>query len=135
MRVLFVVALSSVHLGCSNELPSCVEAVRADCAPLYAPTYDNVFERTLKPTCGQPGAACHASEGAQADLVFADKEATYATLLDAERGLIEAGNDQCSLLVVRIDAPEFEDVMPPGRQLLETERCAIRRWIAEGATR
>ena len=135
MRPLIFVALTIAHLGCSNELPSCVPAVSADCAPLYAPTYDNVYARTLKPTCGQSGAACHASEGAQADLVFADREATYTALLDPQRKLVEAGKDSCSLLVVRIDAPDEADLMPPGRQLLATERCAIRRWIAEGAAR
>ena len=135
MRLPVVMLLALTHLGCSGGLPECVPAISADCAPLYPPTYDNVYDRTLLPSCGRSGAACHATEGAQGDLVFADRDDAYATLLEASRGLVKAGDDACSLLTVRIDAPEDADTMPPGRRLSTAERCAIRRWIAEGAAR
>src|SRR5262245_49672111 len=73
----------AVAIGCSGGEPSlpCVANLDLGCAPLYAPTYDQIFTRTLHPTCAQAGGSCHAAAGAQGGLVFEDENAAYALLL------------------------------------------------------
>src|SRR4051794_22171305 len=64
----------------------CVEDLSASCAPLYTPTFDEIFTRTLKPTCSVSNAACHAAAGAQGGLTFEDADASYALLLGKTDG-------------------------------------------------
>lgn len=42
---------------------------------------------------------------------------------------------ECSVIVERLEASEPALAMPPGAPRSETERCAIRTWIANGAHR
>lgn len=100
--------------------------------PLYDPTFENVFDNTLKPSCGTGGTACHAPEGAQAGLVLADVDAAHAALLE---GRVEPGDAACSLMMQRLESDDPGFQMPPGRKLRDAERCAIQRWIEGGATR
>jgi hypothetical protein len=64
--------------------------------------------------------------------VFAEIEEAHRLLLD---GRVEAGDAACSLVMQRIhsDDPSFQ--MPPGRRLIESERCAVQKWIENGAMR
>ena len=80
-----------------------------------------------------PGTSCHATEGHQAGLIFAEADASHAYLLDA--GLVTAGDPACSTLVRRLEAPELSQAMPPGSRLSAGERCAIEAWIRDGAAR
>ena len=107
------------------------------CDPLYEPTFENVYENTLRPTCGFEGTACHGVEGAQAGLVFADIDEAYDLLTDDGDGepLVLANDAACSVLIQRVDADDETQVMPPGDPLSEEERCAIRMWIDDGAKR
>jgi hypothetical protein len=130
---LAIVALASCG---DDEEQACVEDLTTDCNPLYSPTYDQVFTRTLVPTCAQPGTACHASEGAKGGLVFEDADESYALLLgEVGEARVLAGDAACSPLVIRIESSESSVVMPPGAPLDAAERCAIVQWIANGAER
>jgi hypothetical protein len=123
--------------GCGPSNGTCVESLPAECAPLYTPTFDQVFTRTLQPTCAQSGGVCHSADGAQGGLVFADADAAYALLLGKTDGKarVVAGDPACSLLVERIESADSTTVMPPGSMLSAGERCAIETWIRDGAKR
>ena len=135
MRPLSVVTclFALLSTGCSGDDGSCIE-VTADCAPLYQPTFDNVFSRTLQPTCGIAGASCHASEGAQGGIVFDTIDQSYQ-LIVTDRALVDTTDIGCSDLLRRTESTDSSFVMPPGGQLSEAERCAIRQWVDNGAAR
>lgn len=137
MRRLAVPCLLSAVLaasgsGCSDDAPACIEVSVEDCQPLYEPTFDNVYERTLAPSCGVAGSQCHAREGARGGLVFADVDEAHALLTDGRR--VIPGDAQCSELAVRIESTGALQ-MPPQTRLPEAERCSILQWIANGAER
>jgi hypothetical protein len=116
--------------------PACVSRDASACMPLYEPSWERVFTETIAPRCGTPGTACHgqaAAAGAGGGLVVSDMAATHAALLDG--GFVVASDEACSELMVRLDTDDAALRMPPGAQALdEPERCAVARWIAEGAT-
>ena len=122
--------LSLAVAACSGD--ECVTDLDTACAPLYQPTFQNVFDQTLVPTCGIAGSACHGADGRQAGLVFAEIEEAHRLLLD---GRVEAGDAACSLLMRRLESDDSGFQMPPGRKLNEAERCAIQQWIGNGAAR
>jgi hypothetical protein len=125
--------------ACGSELGdlACVSDLTIDCAPLYAPTFDNVFEKTLKKSCAVGGGSCHAPAGAKGGLVFDDPDKAYDLLVNGGGGepRVLSGDPACSLLVKRLEADAPGDVMPPGGQLGASERCAIIQWIDAGAQR
>lgn len=115
--------------------PRCIDLpsdVGDACAPAYEPTYANVFSRTLQPSCGKPGVSCHANEGRQGGISFADESSAYDAIVGKS---VRAGDPACSDLVARITSTDGMVRMPPGASLPLGERCAIVRWIAEGAKR
>jgi len=116
--------------GCSGD--ECLTDLSADCAPLYEPTFQNVFDQTLKPSCGLPGISCHSADGRKAGLVMAEIEEAHRLLLD---GRVEASNAACSLMMRRLESDDPNFQMPPGRRLSDAERCAIQKWIENGAMR
>ncbi|MBX3187299.1 MAG: hypothetical protein KF819_09795 [Labilithrix sp.] len=134
--VLAIATVIVVAAGCSSEsepAPVCTQAVDArTCALSYAPSFKEIFERTLKPSCGLGGAACHTARGRQGGLVFEEEEEAYRGLLD---GRARPGDPSCSLVLVRVAATDPAVRMPPGRSLGDEEQCAIARWIADGAKR
>jgi len=129
MRTPWVLVLALAATSCSGN--ECVE-VSADCAALYPATFDDIFQRTLVPTCAAGGSSCHSAAGAQGGLVFADADASYQALLD---GRVAPGDPGCSLIVQRLESKEADFQMPPGLPLSPEERCVFVRWIAEGAPR
>ncbi|MEM7159069.1 MAG: hypothetical protein AAF799_39900 [Myxococcota bacterium] len=116
---------------------NCVERDATACTPLYEPTWDRVFSETLQPSCGVPGGACHGDStaiGASGGFLITDMDATHDMLLNG--GWVEAGDEQCSPLMFRLDTDETSLLMPPGSQPLdENERCSVAQWIAQGANR
>jgi hypothetical protein len=122
--------LFAANAACSGD--ECLEDLNSACAPLYEPTFQNVFDQTLAPTCGLSGTACHSSEGRQAGLVFAEIEEAHRLLLESR---VEPGDASCSLVMRRLESDDPTFQMPPGRKLTATERCAIQQWIQNGATR
>lgn len=130
--------LAALASGCGGgeTTAACVQGLDLSCAPLYWPTFDQVYTRTLKPSCAISGASCHASEGAMGGLVFADEGSSYALLLgqNGSKAQIIPGDAACSPLIERLHATDTT-VMPPGAPLADAERCAIARWIQNGAKR
>jgi Planctomycete cytochrome C len=122
--------------GDTEPAPQCSTNLDLTCAPLYTPTFDQVFTRTLQPTCAQAGGSCHSAEGAMGGLVFADPDAAYAALLgkSGAKPRVVAGDAACSLIVERLYA-DGAQVMPPGAPLADAERCAVVQWIQNGAKR
>lgn len=135
-----LLALCGAHCttASDDEQPICV-SVSQDCDPLYTPTYDALFERTLNPTCGQPGSTCHQSGGAGATrgLIFNTPDHAYGVLLDRSRSwpLVKPGDPGCSKIVYKLTSTDSSVMMPPGLPLSAEERCVVIKWIAMGAPR
>lgn len=124
------VVLLVILAGCGDD-DDCVE-VDLSCAPLYDPTFDNLFDNTFMPKCGLPGGACHGDAGRQNGLGFVTKDEAYDLLLESR---VIPGDPGCSLIGRRIESTDPSFQMPPGARLEDGERCAIIRWIANGAER
>ena len=138
-RVLASVASIALASGCGEPSNSGSGECVADldpsaCSPLYSPTFDDVFTRTLTKTCALSGGACHAAEGDAGGLSFESADAAYEHLTGGTKPRVIAGDAACSLITVRIEAKD-DRIMPPGSPLSEAERCAIEQWIENGATR
>ncbi|WP_394830796.1 hypothetical protein LVJ94_30235 [Pendulispora rubella] len=136
--------LAVVVVACSGGSdspagPSCVQGLKLDCTPLYnPPDYPTLFEKTFKKTCASGVGTCHTSDAAKGGLVFEDADTAYAHLLGTDGGKkrVIPGDPACSLLVEKLEASEPSVRMPPGSAPLPAaERCAIERWIANGAAR
>ena len=125
------VALAATLLACSEE--PCVEGLTTSCATLYEPTFDNIFAKTLQPTCAAGGTACHSATGNQGGLSFVDVEQSYQALQG--RVGTDPASAACSTLITRIESDDAAFQMPPGGKLSEAERCAIYRWAADGRKR
>ena len=124
--------------GCSNGGNlECVQNLNTMCSPLYQPTFDNLYTRTLHPTCAQVGNTCHSSQGAKNGLVFEDETTAYELLLGTKDGRqrVIPNNPSCSLLIEHLESTDPSQVMPPGGMLQEPERCGFILWIAQGAKR
>ncbi|HET6585752.1 MAG TPA: hypothetical protein VFG69_19975 [Nannocystaceae bacterium] len=139
-----VVGLACV-LGCpqgdgDDEGPlACVDVDPDGCAPLYAPSWSNVYSMTLTTDCATGGLSCHASADAlgaeQHGLFFADMDAARSLLLE-DRGdetFVDPDAVGCSQLVARLKTDDTVRRMPPGSMLSDTEICSIEQWIAMGA--
>lgn len=135
--VLICIAMSALaQTGCPSDDLACVE-VDPTCSPLYEPTFDNVFNNTLVPTCAPEGGACHAPDGNKGGISYTDVDSAYLILLGEPDGqpFVIPGDPSCSIVSKRINASRAVDLMPPGDPLSEAERCAIELWIANGAQR
>lgn len=122
-------------LSCSprtDDSPRVCTTYDPSCTPLYEPTFDQVFARTLKPTCAV-SANCHASGGKQGRVTFVEPQQAHDALITRE--LVEPGDAACSKVSVRIASTDPLMRMPPGRSLDPAEVCAIEQWIARGASR
>ncbi len=141
MRAAALVLLIWAAAGCADgaaeaEQPRCI-SLEPSCSPLYTPSFDELFTRTLKPTCAQGGASCHGPSGAQGGLVFDDPDAAWAQLTgqNGEQPRAVAGDPACSEVVVRTHVSKEPWSMPPGQPLSEETQCVIRLWIEQGAER
>lgn len=131
-RVLSILLVAGVSgcLGGSGANDRCLKNLDLECAPLYTPEFDEIFSRTLLPTCAVSGGACHAASGGQGGMVLDEIEGAYGEL----QSRLEPGDAGCSLVVWRLE-PDDESVMPPGSPLSDAERCVFVRWIDAGAQR
>jgi hypothetical protein len=116
--------------ACSDAAPPSCVMVDTTCAPLYAPTFDNVYSMTLKNTCGSSDVSCHSAQGRKGNLSFQDEPTAYAELM---AGRVKAGDPGCSLMIVRTDSVGASYQMPPGDPMSEPERCALIQWVQAGA--
>jgi len=127
--------------ACGNKeepAPACLSERSVECAPTYAPTFRAIFDNRLQLTCGAGGRSCHSSAGQQAGLILSDFDVAYDSLLgldQAGRARVIPGDPECSLLELRLESDDASFVMPVGAKLAAGELCAIRRWIADGATK
>jgi hypothetical protein len=140
IRFAVLVPIALWALGCSSEKeeqPECLDAISTDCAPLYPPTFDNVFTNTLSKKCATTGGSCHGPAGHKGGLILANKDEAYAGLtgLDGATPRVDPNEPRCSEMIVRIDSPGKDWGMPPGEPLSAAERCAIRQWVAAGAVK
>ena len=125
-----VAALAAALAGCTSDPPPACITVDTACAPLYAPTFDNVYAMTLKNTCGSERSSCHSAAGKQGGMSFEDPEHAYAALL---AGRVVPGDPGCSKIIVRTSSPGADYQMPPGDPLGAAERCALIQWVQRGA--
>jgi len=132
-------ALDTSGCGQPAATSSCVANLALDCRPLYdPPIYATIFDKILHPTCAQGVGTCHTADAGKGGLIFEEADQAYALLLGTGggRARVTPGDPGCSLLVQRLEAKEATFRMPPGPEpLLESERCDIVQWIAEGAPR
>ncbi len=126
-------ALACALTGCPGEdqPPMCI-TVDTACAPLYPPTFANVYTMTLRPTCGATNSSCHSESGAKGGLSFADEQTAYDGLVDTR---VKPGDPGCSEFVVRTSSPDTDYEMPPGGGLSAPARCSLVRWVEDGAPR
>ncbi len=115
--------------GCPASPPDCL-TVDTACAPLYVPTFDNVYSMTLRDDCGSARGACHSRTGQAGGMSFEDPQHAYDALL---AGRVTPGNPGCSEMIVRTESPGTDYQMPPGAALIPAERCALVQWVAAGA--
>jgi hypothetical protein len=132
MRRLFLAAVVLLG-GCpSTPPPACTTtAIDTTCSPQYLPTFDNVFENTLKMDCGSGRNSCHSANG-DGDMSLADPDSAYNSLL---AGHVVPGDPTCSELIVRTHDLGTDYQMPPGGAISAAERCALVQWVAAGAVR
>lgn len=124
-RLWFASMLAS---GCWTPPECTTVTLDTACLPQYVPTFDNVFENTLKNDCGSGKGSCHANNG-DGEMSLADPETAYASLL----AKVNPENPRCSELIVRTHEEDEGYSMPPGLFLAESERCALLQWVQAGA--
>jgi hypothetical protein len=124
---------------CLTSLPEC----GAKELPFPA-TFDNIYDHVLITTCGSSstGTSCHygpTDDKAQHGLVLSDPEVAYDHLLGMTqegRARVIPKDPKCSILMERLESKDPSFRMPVGSQPLSVgQRCAIREWIEQGATR
>jgi Planctomycete cytochrome C len=127
-----LVGLAACGSGESPPADACDVVVDRSCVPGYEPTFDNLFQKTFKPSCALAGGSCHAAAGRKAGLVFEDADTAHSLLLERR---VTAGKPECSLLARRVLSADTGFQMPPGLPLAPGEHGAIIQWIARGASR
>ncbi|MBK9029982.1 MAG: hypothetical protein IPL61_01365 [Myxococcales bacterium] len=121
------VALALAGAACGDDPQLVCVTVDLTCAPLYAPTWANVYGTTVTPKCAASG--CHTTAAAKGGLVLDDPATAHAALTS----YVIPGDVGCSELVERIYATAEALRMPRGSQLSTAEACALARWVAAGA--
>jgi hypothetical protein len=129
MRRMRLAALLAVLAGCPDSGPPACVTVETSCSPLYEPTFQNVYSRTLQAGCGGSLGACHGANPA-GKMSLVSPATAYESLLD---GRVTAGDPSCSEVIVRTNAPGQGYQMPPGVTLGAPERCSLIQWVAAGA--
>lgn len=132
LLALAALLVSGVLGGCSDGQPRCV-TVDAACTPRYPPTFANLYNNTLRDSCGSQSVACHSAAGRKGGLSMESAEVAFAQLTAAGAGRVVAGDPACSEVVVRVHGRGESYLMPPGAPLLDADRCALEQWIAAGA--
>jgi hypothetical protein len=122
--------LLGLLVACASDPPPDCITVDAACAPLYTPTFANLYTMTIKKTCGSDRASCHSAAGLAGGMSFEDADHAFAAL---RAGRVVPGDPGCSKLIVRTSSPGADYQMPPGSPLLPAERCAMIQWVAAGA--
>jgi hypothetical protein len=135
MRWSPVVIAAALAAGCGQDPTlDCLIEVDTTCAPLYTPTFDNVYSMTLAPHCGSGARSCHSDAGQAGGMSFATIDQAYAELLEDGQDRVIPGDAACSIMIIRTQASSSIK-MPPGSGLPAAEKCALLQWVANGAQR
>jgi hypothetical protein len=131
--------LSAAACGGHNGEAECI-SLPETCTPLFNPDYDTIYRNVLSQRCGTASGSlnCHGPAGNQGNLNLGDADSAYSALLGASgfHARVIAGDPECSMLMERLETDDQAKRMPRGEaKLAEGARCAIQRWIAEGAVR
>lgn len=116
---------------CLPELPS-------DCTPDINTDFATLHRSLFAQRCGTSGNACHGEAGRKGNLVLQGEEQAYKALLglDGTHARVSVGDPRCSLLMERLESDDPMKRMPYGEnKLSEGMRCAVRKWIEDGAAR
>lgn len=116
--------------GCTSDPPPACITVDTTCAPLYAPTFDNIYAMTLRDTCGSQRVSCHSAASRSGGMSFEDQAHAFDAL---RSGRVMPGDPACSKMIVRTDSPGASYQMPPGDPLSAAERCVLIQWVLAGA--
>jgi hypothetical protein len=133
--VLFAAALALAGCpGSEEQPPMCITNIDTGCAPLYTPTFTNVYNMTIKNSCGSTLSSCHSAAGAPnaGGLNLSTEQAAFDGL---SLGRVKAGDPACSELIVRTHSPGKDYEMPPDSVLSEPTKCALVQWVQMGAMR
>lgn len=110
----------------------CEEVVEQSCTPLDVPTFTNVYDLILQPSCAV-GGSCHGNGSAVGGLDLGTLSTAHNSLLEGES--VVPGEPERSPLMSRLDSSVTDPQhMPPGYLLSDAERCMIASWITQGAS-
>ncbi len=129
------VVLAVTWVACSDgggEPPRCV-TVDPTCTPRYQPTFTNLYNNTLRDSCGSQSSVCHSAQGRRGGLSLESAATAYAELTAEGLGRVVPGDPACSEVIVRLHGSGESYLMPPGSPLPAADRCAMEQWIAGGA--
>ena len=123
----------------SDGQSTCV-SLPDSCAPSFNTDYDTIYRNVLSQRCGTSSGSmnCHGPAGNQGGLTLGDADTAYNALLgiSGPHARVVPGDPECSMLMERLETDDVATRMPRGEaKLADGARCAIQRWIAEGAAR
>jgi len=121
--------------GCPEDPPPACITVDTTCSPGYVPTFENVYNNTMREGCGSMKSSCHSAAGRAGGMSLADIDTAYAQLLDPAQGRVKPGDPACSEMIVRTNSPGADYQMPPGDALAAPAQCALVQWVQMGAMR
>jgi hypothetical protein len=133
--LLVALVASTTACGGGEPILECNTTVTPACAPLYPPTFENVYTMTLRSDCGSGANSCHSDRGEAGGMSFATIDGAYAALLAPGEDRVIPGDPSCSIMIIRTHTSQSDIKMPPVSGLSEAERCALVQWVAEGALR
>jgi hypothetical protein len=131
MRRLYLVAMLVTSSGCPSDPPPACKTVDTNCGPQYVGTFTMVYTNTISENCGAADGSCHSASG-DSKLSFATEQGAYDNLLSK---YVTPGDPNCSEMIVRTSSPGADYQMPQGAPLVESEQCALRKWVEAGAPR
>ena len=115
--------------------PMCLsKAASTDCTLSYDPTFDNVWQYTLKKHCAVTG--CHVGPTPTGSIALDVEDQAYTNLMatgtNGEQRIIP--NDvTCGDVVVRLNTKNAPYSMPKDTSIPAGDLCSIMQWIAMGA--
>jgi hypothetical protein len=130
-----VAACSGDGNGNANGEPKCLaKPVNTDCTLAYEPTFDNVWQYTLKVSCAT--FMCHSGATPTGSMSLEDKDQAYTNLLSKSTTgdpRVSPGDTMCGKALVRLNTKGESYSMPPTHPLPADQLCSINQWIAMGA--
>lgn len=133
----YITVAGLVFAACGDPENQCLPEPAADCSPSINTDFATLHRSFFAQRCGTSGNACHGEAGRKGNLVLNEPDSAYKALLglDGTSARVSPGDPGCSLLLQRLESDDASKRMPLGEDKLpEGMRCAIRKWIEDGAT-